>query len=171
MDGAEIPLPGVTRTTSRPNALRSAAIFGGGAVAIAVGVVVLGLLLPAAADHVAPTLRRYPPWVLAGLGLVVMTVEATVFTILPLQVSQHFLKRLWPGAAAGFAGYVIGIHWDNGWRGLAVSAWVWGIVTAAYLLERQGSLARAVGQAVALKWAFWALAFAALSAGGMIPSD
>jgi hypothetical protein len=171
MDDREISLPHVTLRTSRRNALRSAATFIVGAVAIAVGVVVLGLLLPAPADQVAPTIRRHPPWVLAGLGLVIMTVEATAFTILPLQVSQHFLKRLWPGAAAGFAGYVIGIHWDNGWRGLAVSAWVWGIVTAAYLLERQVSVARAVGQAVALKWTFWALAFAALSAGGMIRSD
>ena len=82
-----------------------------------------------------------------------------------ISAKKRFLKRAWPGVAAGFAVYVIGIHWNNGWLGLAVSSWIWGVVTGAYLLERPVSRGRAACQAIGLKWTFWIFAMAVLTAG------
>jgi hypothetical protein len=48
---------------------------------------------------------------------------------------------------------------------LAVSSWIWGVVTGAYLLERPVSRGRAACQAIGLKWTFWIFAMAVLTAG------
>jgi hypothetical protein len=166
MDGAKIPLPGMIRSAAtRTSALRSAAIFIAGALLIVGGLIGLDLLLGSGEIDTSQPPKGPHPAALFGLGLVLMTVEAALFTLLPIELSRRFLKRAWPGVAAGFASYVIAIHWDNGWLGLVVSTWIWSIVTGAYLLERPISWGRAACQAVGLKWVFWIFAMAGLTAG------
>lgn len=140
---------------------RSAAIFACGSLLLICGVVVLGLLAPG--EGLAPDeMTRLSPFALAAIGLAVMTVEAAVFTLLPAELSRRFFKSVWPGLALGGGAYIVGVHWDNGWLGLATSAWIWLIVTAAYLLDRRRSLLRASVQAVGLKWVFWSFALTSL---------
>ena len=146
----------------RPNGIgRSAAIFACGSLLLICGVTGLGLLAPG--DGVVPAeMDRLSPLVLAAIGLALMAVEAAVFTLLPAELSRRFFKSVWPGLALGGCAYIVGVHWDNGWLGLATSAWIWLIVTAAYLLDRRRSLLRAGIQAVGLKWVFWSLALTSL---------
>ncbi len=146
----------------RPNGIgRSAAIFACGSLLLICGVTGLGLLAPG--DGVVPAeMDRLSPLVLAAIGLALMAVEAAVFTLLPAELSRRFFKSVWPGLALGGGAYIVGVHWDNGWLGLATSAWIWLIVTAAYLLDRRRSLLRAGIQAVGLKWVFWSLALTSL---------
>ncbi len=152
--------------TSAPNGwLRSAIIFVSGALLLVGGAIGFGLVLGSDEVDAVQTPEGLHPAALFALGLAVMTAEAALFTLIPIELSQRFLKRAWLGVAAGFAGYVIGIHWDNGWLGLAVSTWIWAIVTGAYLLERPVSRGRAACQAVGLKWIFWIFAMAGLTAG------
>jgi len=151
--------------TVRTSALRSAIIFIGGALLIVGGLTGLGLILGPDEVDAVQTPEGLHPAALFALGLALMTAEAALFTLVPIELSQRFLKRAWPGVAAGFAVYVIGIHWNNGWLGLAVSSWIWGVVTGAYLLERPVSRGRAACQAIGLKWTFWIFAMAVLTAG------
>lgn len=146
----------------RPNGIgRSVAIFACGSLLLICGVVGLGLLAPG--DGVVPdAMDRLSPLVLAAIGLALMAVEAAVFTLLPAELSRRFFKSVWPGLALGGGAYIVGVHWDNGWLGLATSAWIWLIVTAAYLLDRRRSLLRAGIQAVGLKWVFWGFALTSL---------
>ena len=146
----------------RPNGIgRSAAIFACGSLLLICGVTGLGLLAPG--DGVVPAeMDRLSPLVLAAIGLALMAVEAAVFTLLPAELSRRFFKSVWPGLALGGGAYIVGVHWDNGWLGLATSAWIWLIVTAAYLLDRRRSLLRAGIQAVGLKWVFWSLSLTSL---------
>jgi hypothetical protein len=165
MDGAEIPLPGMIRGATRTSALRSAAIFISGALLIVGGLIGLELILGSGEVETVRPPTELTPAALFALGLAVMAAEAALFTLLPIELSRWFLRRAWPGVAAGFAGYVIAIHWDNGWLGLVVSTWIWSIVTGAYLLDRPVSWRRAACQAIALKWVFWIFAMAGLTAG------
>ncbi|SPU53184.1 Uncharacterised protein [Brevundimonas vesicularis] len=146
----------------RPNGIgRSVAIFACGSLLLICGVIGLGLLAPG--DGVVPdAMDRLSPLVLAAIGFAVMTVEAAVFTLLPTELSRRFFKSVWPGLALGGGAYIVGIHWDNGWLGLATSAWIWMVVTTAYLLDRRRSLLRASIQAVGLKWVFWSFALTSL---------
>ena len=146
----------------RPNGIgRSMAIFACGSLLLICGVIGLGLLAPG--DGVVPdAMDRLSPLVLAAIGFAVMTVEAAVFTLLPTELSRRFFKSVWPGLALGGGAYIVGIHWDNGWLGLATSAWIWMVVTTAYLLDRRRSLLRASIQAVGLKWVFWSFALTSL---------
>ncbi|WP_313444098.1 hypothetical protein [Brevundimonas sp.] len=146
----------------RPNGIgRSVAIFACGSLLLICGVIGLGLLAPG--DGVVPdAMDRLSPLVLAAIGLALMAVEAAVFTLLPAELSRLFFKSVWPGLALGGGAYIVGVHWDNGWLGLATSAWIWLIVTAAYLLDRCRSLLRASIQAVGLKWVFWSFALTSL---------
>lgn len=146
----------------RPNGIgRSVAIFACGSLLLICGVVGLGLLAPG--DGVVPAaMDRLSPLVLAAIGLALMAVEAAVFTLLPAELSRRFFKSVWPGLVLGGGAYIVGVRWDNGWLGLATSAWIWLIVTAAYLLDRRRSLLRAGIQAVGLKWVFWSFALTSL---------
>lgn len=146
----------------RPNGIgRSVAIFACGSLLLICGVIGLGLLAPG--DGVVPdAMDRLSPLILAAIGFAVMTVEAAVFTLLPAELSRRFFKSVWPGLALGGGAYIVGIHWDNGWLGLATSAWIWMVVTTAYLLDRRRSLLRASIQAVGLKWVFWSFALTSL---------
>ena len=146
----------------RPNGIgRSVAIFACGSLLLICGVIGLGLLAPG--DGVVPdAMDRLSPLILAAIGFAVMTVEAAVFTLLPAELSRRFFKSVWPGLALGGGAYIVGIHWDNGWLGLATSAWISMVVTTAYLLDRRRSLLRASIQAVGLKWVFWSFALTSL---------
>ncbi|MEW6539517.1 MAG: hypothetical protein AB1448_13120 [Pseudomonadota bacterium] len=146
----------------RPNGIgRSVAIFACGSLLLICGVIGLGLLAPG--DGVVPdAMDRLSPLILAAIGFAVMTVEAAVFTLLPAELSRRFFKSVWPGLALGGGAYIVGVHWDNGWLGLATSAWIWLIVTAAYLLDRRRSPLRASIQAFGLKWVFWSFALTSL---------
>lgn len=146
----------------RPNGIgRSAAIFACGSLLLICGVIGLGLLAPG--DGVVPAaMDRLSPLVLAAIGLALMAVEAAVFTLLPAELSRRFFKSVWPGLALGGGAYIVGVHWDNGWLGLATSAWIWIVVTTAYLLDRPRSHFRASVQAVGLKWVFWGFALTSL---------
>jgi hypothetical protein len=140
---------------------RSFAIFFIGSLTLIGGVVGLGLLSPG--EGATPdTLQRVSPVALAALGLLVTGLEAGFFTIIPIELARRFLKNAWIGAGIGGVGYVVGMHWDNGWLGLATSGWIWAVMTIAYLLDRPTSLFRASLQAIGLKWVFWAFAFSSL---------
>ncbi|QIF82152.1 hypothetical protein [Brevundimonas sp. 'scallop'] len=140
---------------------RSVAIFAGGSLLLICGIVGLGLLAPG--EGVVPDeMKRISPFVLATIGLALMAVEAAVFTLLRAELSRRFFKSVWPGLALGGGAYIVGVHWDNGWLGLATSAWIWMVVTTAYLLDRPRSLFRASVQAVGLKWVFWSFALTSL---------
>jgi hypothetical protein len=140
---------------------RSLAIFSVGALALIGGVVGLGLLSPG--EGATPyAMKRLGPAVLAVLGFLVTGLEAVVFTVVPIELTRHYLKKPLVGVGIGGLGYVVGMHWDNGWLGLATSGWIWSIVTTAYLMDRQTSLLRACLQAVGLKWVFWLFAFSSL---------
>lgn len=161
MDGARLSVRLIADDLTPSGIGRSFAIFAGGSLLLICGVVGLGLLAPG--DGVVPdALDRFSPLVLAAIGLALMAVEAAVFTLLPAELSRRFFKSVWPGLALGGGAYIVGIHWDNGWLGLATSAWIWMIVTTAYLLDRPRSLFRASVQAVGLKWVFWSFALTSL---------
>ncbi|UAL11350.1 hypothetical protein [Caulobacter segnis] len=92
-----------------------------------------------------------------------MALEAIVYTVAPVEIAGRFWKRPRLGALAGAATY-IGIHWDNGWRGLAAATWIIAVVSGGHLLERGTSPAQAAALAVSLKFAFWTFALVALAA-------
>ena len=151
----------LTHWAGIPQKRRSLAIFLVGSLALVGGVVGLGLLSPG--EGATPdTIQRASPVALAALGFLVTGFEAAVFTIIPIELARRFLKNAWIGAGIGGIGYVVGMHWDNGWLGLATSGWIWAVVTIAYLLDRPTSLFRASLQAIGLKWVFWAFAFSSL---------
>jgi hypothetical protein len=160
MDGARLSVRLTADDLAQSGIGRSIAIACGSLLLIC-GVVGLGLLSPG--EGVVPDeMKRLSPFVLAAIGFAVMAIEAAVFTLFPAELSRRFFKSFWPGLALGGGAYIVGLHWDNGWLGLATSAWIWLIVTAAYLLDRPRSLFRASVQAVGLKWFFWTFALTSL---------
>ncbi|WEK38927.1 MAG: hypothetical protein P0Y50_10235 [Candidatus Brevundimonas colombiensis] len=127
------------------------------------GVVGFGFLWPGEGET-PDAMRRLGPFSLAALGLLVTGLEAVIFTVVPIELTRRLLKNSWIGVAVGGGGYVVGVHWDNGWLGLATSGWIWSVVTTAYLLDRPASFFRACLQAIGLKWVFWIFAFSSLIA-------
>ncbi len=144
----------------RPSYVRSMLVFALAALLLLSGIVLLGAASPGAAPDV-DTLTQAPA-VLAAIGFALMTLEAVVFTILPIEATRRLWRRPVLGAVIGAAAYGPLIHWDNGWLGLATSIWIVAVVSGAYLIERPSSLARAICQAVGLKLLFWIFALAAL---------
>lgn len=154
-------MPLIIARVARSRNGRSFAIFLVSSLALIIGVVGLGLLSPG--DGLAPeAIQRPSPFVLATLGALVTGLEAVIFTIVPIEAARRALNNAWIGVGIGGLGYIVIMHWDNGWLGLATSGWIWSVVTIAYLLDRPISFLRASLQAIGLKWVFWSFAFSSL---------
>jgi len=145
-----------------PSPLRFLCLLLSGAVALIAGLVLIGILVPQPAGR-ADKLMGISPGTLVARGYLVMALEAIAYTMAPIEIARRLWKRPLLGAVAGAAIYVIGIHWDNGWRGLAAATWIVVIVSGGYLLERTRSLPWATALAISLKFAFWTFALVALA--------
>lgn len=145
-----------------PPPLRFLCLLPSGALALIAGMVLIGILLPQPAGS-ADKLTEISPGTLVARGYLVMALEAIGYTIAPIEIARRLWRRPLFGAVAGAAIYVIGVHWDNGWRGLAAATWIVVIVSGGYLLERATSLPWAAALAISLKFAFWTFALVALA--------
>ncbi|MEN5361917.1 hypothetical protein [Brevundimonas intermedia] len=98
------------------------------------------------------------PFFLGGLMFVVLSGEALLLTVAPIEIARRLWRQPLIGALIGILVYAVGIHWSKGWQSILLTGWIALVIAAAYLLQLRTSRWLAVLQALGLKWAFAAFA-------------
>lgn len=130
------------------------ALFATSAALLFGGAALLESLFPGPDDPL-DQLKAVNPHFLALLGYVVLSGEALVFTVAPIEIARRFWRSSPGGAALGILLYGPVLHGSKGLEGVLISTWIALVIAAAYVLQRQTSVKLAVFQALSLKWAFW----------------
>jgi hypothetical protein len=98
------------------------------------------------------------PFFLGAVMFVVLSGEALLLTVAPIEITRRLWRQPLVGALIGILIYAVGIHWSKGWQGMLLTGWIALVIAVAYLVQRRSSRWLAVLQALGLKWAFAAFA-------------
>lgn len=99
------------------------------------------------------------PLFLGAVMFVVLSGEALLLTVAPIEITRRLWRQPLIGALIGILIYAVGMHWSEGWEGSLLTGWIASVIAIAYLVQRRTSRRLAILQALGLKWAFAAFAF------------
>lgn len=99
------------------------------------------------------------PVLLGAVMFVVLSGEALLLTVAPIEITRRLWRQPLIGALIGILIYAVGMHWSKGWESILLTGWIASVIAIAYLVQRRTSRWLAILQALGLKWAFAAFAF------------
>lgn len=109
-------------------------------------------------DESLDDLAGTSPWFLGAVMFVVLSGEALLLTVAPIEIMRRLRSQPLIGALIGILIYSVGIHWVKGWEAMLLTGWIALVIAVAYLVQSRTSRWMAVFQALGLKWAFAAFA-------------
>src|SRR5690554_6922365 len=131
------------------------------AILIFGGLELAELLIDSTDEAELYVLQNAPMILFLGVGVLVYIFEAMLFTVIPIELTNKFLRSPWLGAFLGIVFYGPVYHWSNGAFSVFITIWIVLVLNSSYIILRQRSRRVAICSTIGLKIIF--ILYAALS--------